>query len=611
MRGIGLGMKRRWMWVSLVAAAATFAGCAEESGPVPGPGVDEFGVEIGAVDEEGKRSLSSSDFEEPPGKADALVGRTGLPVSADNSSLTVWSIKNQWEDTDTAAAREAGMAWGQDSGLTWEEKYRRWVGSLEKIDAESFGQTFMLTTPFGREVPAPALECAEVAMFLRITFASWYNLPFYMEARDRSGNRLYFGHFGIRTAAGNFGRMPQFRSVYKDFSDQAEAVRKGEVAWPSDEKLAARKIVGSFDDAQPMIGPDAHAGAYFDQIFLNKRVGYYMMLHLTYFGSINLADPAHTFNIQAGSIKPGDTLLERWQSQGIGHTLVVLRTTDLGVKDFDGVELPQLEVELGSGSMPRRQPRWDSPAASKRYLVDETTGGIGYEALNGGIKRFRIAKSVGGVYANVVPKASEGDYINSKATDLIGARPGLFEKILAELAPEEKLQALLDIVESKRQHLRQLPASCSARIGREDAFDEIYKLGQEVFGWDRDEVDRRFRNVEDYVLARLVYEKSKTCCWNSTTPEMYNIIMEHAATEIEDPATGECREISVFMARDDAGDGFELFADFADAIGRADQWPAWRADETCPQATTTAQDTEAEHAWAPLCSVHDAISARN
>jgi hypothetical protein len=236
--------------IAATMALSGFVGCGdiEESGDVG----DEFGVLAGEVDEHGK-GLLDSDWQEPAGKADALSGRKGLSTRVDNDSLAVWSIDNQWEDTETEAARKAGMAWGEGSGLTWEQKYRAWIGAMEKTSGESYGETFTLLTPFGKTLPAPALECAEVAMFLRITFASWYNLPFYMEARDRKGNRLYFGHFGIRTAAGRYGSMPRFNRSYKDFSDQSEAFINGEVEWPVDEKLAARKIAGSFDDAQPMI----------------------------------------------------------------------------------------------------------------------------------------------------------------------------------------------------------------------------------------------------------------------------------------------------------------------------------------------------------------------
>lgn len=598
---------RHLLLVMMALGLVAMTACGD-AGNEPETGTDEFGIAGGEVDEFGKPNLDNSGWVEPGGKADAIQGSLGLSASINGDSLSVWTVKNAWEDTDTAAAREAGMAWGEDSGLTWEQKYQRWIDSMEKIDAESFGKTFMLTTPYGRELPAPALECAEVAMFLRITFASWYNLPWFMEARDSSGNRLYFGHFGMRTANGRYGSTPRFRDTYQDFTDMAEAIRKGEAEWPVDTKLAGRKIPGSFDDAQPMIGEDAHAGAYFDQIFLNKRVGYFLLIHLAYFGSINLADPSNTFNLAPEGLAPGDVLLERWQKTGIGHTLVVLQRTDLGTKEIDGVETPQFEAELGSGSMPRRQPRWDSPAASKRYFTDETTGGVGYETLGGGIKRWRITQNVQGRWTNVVPKGSQDHFISSRATDALSKRPERFEVLLAELSPDEKVAAMAEIVEAKRQHLRNFPASCSARIGREDAFGELYRVGKENFDWDRDEVDRRFRKLEDYVFAELVYEKSKTCCWNSSTAEMAQIVLDMAAIDVADPETGECREIQVFMNRDDAGDGYQIFRDFAEATDRGDKWVAWRADESCPQADVP-EDTQAEHAWAPLCDVADAVLA--
>ena len=582
-----------------------------EGGEGEGDSEDEFGALVGEADENGKTLFEASGWEEPiPGKEDSLQGRRGLSVNVDSSDLSVWEIKNQWTDTDTEAARAAGLAWGEDSGLNWDEKFQRWVGSMKKIDAESYGSTFMLTTPFGREVPAPALECAEVAMFLRVTFASWYNLPFFMEARDSEGNRLYFGHFGIRTAAARYGRMPYFRSRYEDYSEKADAIRAGEAEWPTDAKLAGLTIPGSQDDAQPMLGEDAHAGAYFDHIYLNKRVGYFMRLLLTYFGSMNLADSANTYNLAPEAVQPGDVLLERWQRRGIGHALVVMRSRDLGVTEIDGEEVPQLEAELASGSMPRRQPKWESPAASKRVFTLSYTGGEGYEKLGGGLKRFRSAVNEGGRWTNVVLRGDRDAFISNTDYDAIAERPDRFEVILSELSPEEKLVALVELVESKRQHLRRYPASCSARIGREQAFDDLYETAADpAIGWSKDEVDRRFRKVEDYVFAELVYDKSKTCCWNSTNSTMYDVIMELNETRIEDPETGQCQEVLVFMNRDDEGDGYQLFADFAEATGRGDAWVKWSEDEFCAQRDV-AEDTLEVTEAAPLCSVYDELESR-
>lgn len=587
---------------SFAALLAVPLGCGGEDVAAP---VDGFGVDHNEVDENGKPSLDGSGWQESAGKADALTGRRGLNVSADRTPLQVWTASNAWSDTDTASARQAGMAWGEDSGLNWDQKYSRWVESLEKVDAQSWGKTMKLTTPWGTSVDAPALECAEVAMFLRISFASWYNLPFFMEARDRSGNRLYFGHMGIRTANGKYGSMPSFRSAYRDYTDKAEAFMAGEIEWPSDQKLAGRKIVGSFDDAQPMIGPDAHAGAYFDAIFLNKRVGYFMLITLTYFGSINLVDSAQTFNVAADALRPGDVLLERWQAQGIGHTLVVLQRRDLGTIDVDGVEVPTFEADLASGSMPRRQPLWDNAAGSKRYFTNELMGGPGYEDFRGGLKRWRTAANVSGQWTNIVPADSKDAWIDSRDKETLAARIARFELILAELTPTEKVKALEEVVEGKRNHLRQYPASCSARIAREDAFKELYEVGEEL-GRTREDMDRDYRRLEDYVFAELEYNKSKTCCWNSSTSVMHDLVMEFNRMMVENPETGECREVAVFKNRDDDGDGYELFRDFAESKGMGEQWVKWSADESCPQAGVAA-DTEVEHEWTALCSVYEAL----
>lgn len=592
------------IWFSFVGLLAIPLGCGAGDDVTPEP-AEGFGVEADELDENGKPALGGSGWEETAGKADALTGRKGLSVRSDNTSLQVWSAENAWADTDTPAAREAGMAWGEDSGLTWDEKYSRWVESLEKVEAQSWGKTFKLTTPWGKTVDAPALECAEVAIFLRIAFASWYKLPFFLEARDSSGNRLYFGHMGIRTANGRYGRMPRFRDSYSDYTDKAQAYMAGEIEWPVDTKLRGRKIVGSFDDAQPMIGPDAHAGAYFDEIFLNKRTGYFLLITLTYFGSINLVDSAQTYNVKADALRPGDVLLERWQARGIGHTLVVLQRRNLGSIELDGETVPTFEAELASGSMPRRQPVWDNPAGSKRYFTNNMMGGPGYEDFRGGLKRWRTAANVSGRWTNIVPAESSDDWIDSRKKDELAARIARFDAILAELTAEEKLTALEEVIDGKRNHLRQFPASCSARIAREDAFKELYATGAEL-GLSKEEMDKDYRRLEDYVFAELEYNKSKTCCWNSSTGVMYDLVMEFNRMMVENPETGECREVVTFKNRNDAGDGYEIFREFAESKGLGEEWVKWSADESCPQADV-AEDTEVEHEWTALCSIYEGL----
>jgi hypothetical protein len=596
------------LFALVCALLLMLAACGEEPSAT-----DDLLAQGGTLDENGKPVLEGTGWTEPSGKDDAIQGRRGLPVSVDQANTAVWEVRNAWSDTDTAEAREAGMAWGENSGLNWEEKYRAWVDSLERTDSAGYGETFVLKTPWGKELAAPALECAEVAMFMRVAFANWYGLPYFIEGMDRHGRRLYFGHFGVRTEDGRWSNMPDFKTRYADHSEKAQAFIDGEIEWPRDEKLAGMNIPGSFDDSQPMLGPDEngdskHAGAYFDEVFLNKRVGYFMRLHLVYFGSVNLADPVNTFNLEPAAVEPGDALVERWQKTGIGHVLLVMRSRDLGTKEVDGVEMPQLEAELASGSMPRRQPKWDNAAASKRYFTMDETGGEGYAAYGGGVKRWRQAKNINGRWTNVVPDDEHDVFINSTDHDAIGARPGQFEELLTELSGEEKLEVILGVIDDKRAHLRSYPASCAARIGREDAFKDLYEVAAEL-DMTAEEVDRQYRNFEDYVFAELVYDKSKTCCWNSSTAQMYDLAIEYNLNRIEDEETGMCQDIAVFKGRDDGADGFELFRQYAQSVGQGDAWVSWSADESCPQANVAA-DTEAEHAWAPICEVYEDVSER-
>ena len=86
------------------------------------------------------------------------------------------------------------------------------------------------------------------------------------------------------------------------------------------------------------------AGAYFDAMFLNKRVGHFMLIALSWFGSMHLASNSNMYHIQPEATQAGDVLLHRWQRNGIGHTLPVMR-----------VERPietRLVVSISSGSMP-------------------------------------------------------------------------------------------------------------------------------------------------------------------------------------------------------------------------------------------------------------------
>lgn len=513
---------------------------------------------------------------------DALGENARGPLASDGSATEVWSVTNAWTDTKTVEANKAGVAWGASSGLTWEQKYAAWIGAMKRIPAASWGDTIEIATPYGaRTLPGPALECAEVAMLLRITFASWYHLPFFFTGWNAKARApLFAGHMGFvgsdgRGAAG----FPTFKLSYKDY----EKSWKEGASWPTDAKLRSLHL-GS-DDANSFLGEGAGAGTYFDELFLNKRVGYFARLLLLYFGSVNLADDANTMHIVPEATSAGDVLLERWQKKGIGHTIPVIHVESTGGE--------HLAIDVASGSMPRRQPRWDGPEQSKWSFTNAMTGGKGqdsegnpYAKLGGGIHRFRTPLKSGGRWLNAVSAADAKVRILPTDVAAIEARPERFGVLLAEGTPEEQRDAALARIADARRHLREHPASCSARTTREDAFTKLYDLSRTSFGMDEAAVDAKWRTLEDFAFAELQYEKSKTCCWNTTTAAMGDLVLAFAKKEQDDAAAQKkCVQPTVFAASGASSttDGYAAFRAFAKAQGREADWRTWSEDEPCAQ----------------------------
>ena len=203
----------------------------------------------------------------------------------------------------------------------------------------------------------------------------------------------------------------------------------------------------------------------------------------------------------------------------------------------------------------------------------------------------------------MVPAGDRDYWIKDNDLDALAARIATFEELLGQLSPEAKKDLLLETIEMKRLHLRNYPASCSARIAREEAFNELYELESEEWGRSVDAVDRDYRILEDYVFAELVYEKSRTCCWNSTTPVMYEIIMEYNLGHVYDADSGTCNQPEVFMVKDG---GYPVFQQYAEDAGKGHLWVPWSADETCPQSGVE-NDTEQSHAWTPLCDIAEHV----
>jgi hypothetical protein len=537
----------------------------------------------------------------PLGKADS-VGVRGLSASVTGGSTLVWEVKNHWEETDTPAARREGVAWPANSGLNWDQKFARWIKSLKKINkhGSTSAKTYEVSTPWGKTIPANKVDCADQWILLRPTFAAWYQLPFYMVGWDR-GTRVYFGHFGIRTASGRWGNTPSFAS-FKDYTHLASTMSQEELLanWPRDNGL--RKL-GTIDkDDQPFISPDARTGAYLDEIHLNKRAARFIRILMIYMGTPNLASGHNTFNLVPEALREGDALLYRRASNGSGHTMVVLQVGE----NSEG----KTTAQVASGNVPPRQPSWESEAASKNRFTSQEGGGLSenskgevYAKIGGGLKRWRVAKVKSGYWVNTFMQGDEASWIDDSDWQRIGQRPETFKTLLGEVPPEEKRDAFLKMIEDARDHLRKYPASCAARERREDAFFELYDvLGSYHFGYmDKKEVDVLYRKKEDYVFAKLVYEQSKTCCWNSSTSQMFEIIMDYAESLEQE---GVCTAPPIFKA---VGGGYGAFKAFAVAQGKGSQWIKWSADETCPQAGVQ-NDTEAEQIWTGYC---EWLSAKN
>ena len=523
-----------------------------------------------------------------PGKEDSMY-RRGLLVNTDTTRTQVWSARNKWEDRETPAAQAAGIVWPANSGLTWDEKYVKWIDAMAFIPSvDGWSMTIELTTPWGKTLPSPMLECAEMSLFLRVTFAAWYELPLFFESIDSGGSRVFFGHNGVRTASGRYAQSPEFAIRYRDYTAD------GASPWPSDSALRNKRIAGG-EDLQPELGPDLHFGAYLDEVHLNKRAGYFTVMVLDYFGSMNLADSANAYNLKPEAVRSGDIQLERWQRNGIGHTLVV--------KSVAPLPGGSLDVTTISGSMPRRQGVRQSGQSSKSYFTSETAGGEGsnsdgdeYAKLGGGLKRYRVAKNIDGYWTNTWMSGDEANWINSTSYAQIAARPGRFEQILGQVSPEQQRTELLQQIADARRHISQYPASCSARENRERAFATLYELSERAWQQTPAQVDTAYRQLEDYVFNELEYSRSKTCCWNSSTSAMYDIIMDKARA---DAGTGTCTTPTVFKSR---SDGYKVWKDHAAALGRAADWREWTEDESCSQRDVPS-DTDGAPPATPFCEL--------
>ena len=267
------------------------------------------------------------------------------------------------------------------------------------------------------------------------------------------------------------------------------------------------------------------------------------------------------------------------------------------VIEVDKLETGKTDARLVEGNLPPSQPRLLDAVSSKLRLTTNTGGGPGFAENNGGLKRFRVAKNMGGFWTNTWMAADEASWIDDRDHEAMGARIGILQGLLGEVPPEEKLDALLAILETKREHLRDKPASCSARTKREEAFQQLYALGAEEFDMTQAEVDAMHRIADDYIFAELDYPKSKTCCWLGTNNAMYETIM--AVNDQRQAEAEACLEPLVFKAVDGGYAEFQAFA--------PETWAEYSNDENCPQGDLpNHNDVETDHDWTNFCEWSEA-----
>jgi hypothetical protein len=357
--------------------------------------------------------------------------------------------------------------------------------------------------------------------------------------------------------------------------------------------------VASRQDHQPFWdSADDYTGAYLDEAHLNKKAAYFIYWLMAYNGSASLARSYNTYNLAPQAIDTGDVLVHRRHKRGTGHTMVVIRAEAVNNK---------ISAEIVWGNLPPAQATWTNQAQTKSRFTNIHGGGEGtddlgdaYAEMGGGLKRFRVAKKIGGRWYNTTMVADEEDWIDSTDHEALTARITQFQDNWGKITIADQRDALLNEIEAARAHLHKLPASCSARENRENAFKGLYKLmGAEPFGLSNEITDLFYRRLEDYVFAPLVYNKSKTCCWNSSTNAMFESIMDFAKAHIE--KNRHCERPPEFKATEG---GYTAFAKFASLNGVA--WQPWNDDESCAQANVV-DDTEDETTWTPYCEIEDEL----
>lgn len=487
----------------------------------------------GCLADAGESDDAQSAIPAAGGKADSYGSLPAL-------SWTVWEPTRKW--TDIAP-----------NGETWEDYYSTWLAGIQYEDSGWRGEEVQYTLADGTVVPAPSLECADTAMFLRFLYAQQFELPMVMYG----GNEV-FGHFGWADRYGN--RKRSYTQYALDAPRGSDPYLQG----------VNRYLP---EDLQEYPYEDATIGEYLDAVLKNKRFGVFMQDLWNMYYSGNVADRRNTYYIKPEAISAGDLQLHRshpWD--GIGHTITI--------QNVERLNENLLSVDLIQSYMPTHPWVSDGYSELTHYSPDP-------ENLSG-LRRWRRPELRNGRwYLESDPAAGQSD-------SEVENNPERFEELF-DVNVEDQLNALLETINANRQGLYDNPNSCRRREDREEAFDSLYELYRsepelyEPLGFTseptldevRPEVDRLHRVIDDFIWGLMSYEASWVCHWNPSDTTVNNSMYDATVAYNQQVAlAASCDALRVFRSENvdeyDGSDGFDDLAAWARDNGY--QWDDYDLD---------------------------------
>jgi len=415
----------------------------------------------------------------PLGSEGEVEGDKGRAASLRDPGATVWEVEHAWTD-----------AYSEDE--TYEAHYETW---LSYNVSDEFNEVMILLND---RVPiyAPELECADTAMFLRFLYAQQHGLP--MAFRSHSG---YFGHFGHIRSNGS-------RDTFERF--------------PRDEQLGTNDLA---------IGTET-----FDEHLPNRFAQFLLVLVRSTFSG-NVAEDWNTYYIGAEAVRGGDLIVRRYDADGTGHTITLQNV------ERDGEGLAS-SVDTIESSMPT--PPFISQDDSVLMTLEPTP------EFGGGLRRWRRPEiTIRGGVRTIEMVVDPAAFVEAREA-------AEADDFMATMSPPAIRDQVLRGIEGARRDLFSSPSSCSRRVERERFFGVMYDLFEanealraSVGLTDSnptrrqvvDAVDLQYRYIDDFIWARLDYDRSRTCHWNPN-PMLYAAY----ADGFEDVATINTRMYQVAIS---------------------------------------------------------------